>query len=74
LGFLYLGVVNTGLSYSLWFRGIKRLPTSILPMLGLLSPLVALLLGYLLLHQQLAILQLLGGALILSSVVLSKAR
>jgi probable blue pigment (indigoidine) exporter len=74
LGFLYLGVINTGLSYSLWFRGIERLPTSTLPMLGLLSPLVALLLGYLLLQQQLALLQLIGGAILLGSVLLSKVR
>jgi probable blue pigment (indigoidine) exporter len=74
MGFIYLGVINTGVSYSLWFRGIERLPTSKLPMLGLLSPLVALLLGYLLLQQQLALLQLVGGALLLGSVVLSKVR
>lgn len=74
LGFLYLGVINTGLSYSLWFRGIERLPTIMLPMLGLLSPLVALLLGYLLLQQQLVLMQLVGGALLLSSVVLSKVQ
>jgi probable blue pigment (indigoidine) exporter len=72
LGFLYLAVVNTGLSYSLWFRGVERLPTRLLPMLGLLSPLVALILGYFLLQQQLTLPQLLGGAVLLTSVVLSK--
>jgi probable blue pigment (indigoidine) exporter len=74
LGFLYLGVVNTGLSYCLWFRGIKHLPTSTVPILGLLSPLVALLLGYLLLQQGLTPLQLFGGALLLGCVVLSRVR
>jgi probable blue pigment (indigoidine) exporter len=74
LGFVYLGVVNTGLSYCLWFRGIERLPTSTVPMLGLLSPLVALLLGYLLLQQGLTPLQLVGGALLLGCMVLSRAR
>jgi probable blue pigment (indigoidine) exporter len=74
LGFLYLGMINTGLSYSLWFRGVDRLPTNTLPMLGLLGPVVALLLGYLLLHQQLTVLQLAGGALLLGSVVLSKLK
>jgi probable blue pigment (indigoidine) exporter len=72
LGFLYLGIVNTGLAYALWFRGIERLPTATLPMLGLLSPVVALLLGYVLLQQGLANPQLLGVAFVLGSVVLSR--
>jgi probable blue pigment (indigoidine) exporter len=56
----------------LWFRGIGRLPTKTMPMLGLLSPVVALLVGYVFLQQQLALLQLLGVVLVLGSVVLSK--
>lgn len=72
LGFLYLGIVNTGLAYTLWFRGIERLPTTTMPMLGLLSPVVALSLGYLLLQQQLALPQLLGAILVLGSVILSQ--
>jgi probable blue pigment (indigoidine) exporter len=72
LGFLYLAAMNTGLAYALWFRGIERLPATALPMLGLLSPVVALLLGYALLHQRLGLLQLLGVALVLGSVLLSQ--
>lgn len=72
LGFFYLGTINTGLAYTLWFRGIGRLPTTTLPMLGLLSPVVALSLGYILLQQQLATQQILGTTLVLSSVVLSQ--
>ena len=72
LGFLYLGTVNTGLAYALWFRGIGRLPTTTVPMLGLLSPVVALSSGYLLLQQELALPQLLGVMLVLGSVVLSQ--
>ena len=72
LSFLYLGTINTGLAYSLWFRGIERLPTTTLPMLGLLSPVVALSLGYILLQQQLALPQLLGTTLVLGSVVFSQ--
>jgi len=72
LGFLYLGTFNTGLAYALWFRGIGRLPTTTMPMLGLLSPVVAISLGYFLLQQQLALPQLLGAMLVLGSVVLSQ--
>lgn len=72
LGFLYLGIVNTGLAYILWFRGIDRLPTATLPMFGLLSPVIAFLLGHFLLQQRLTQVQLLGVAFVLGSVVLSR--
>jgi len=72
LGFLYLGIVNTGLAYVLWFRGIGHLPATTIPMLGLLSPVVALSLGYFLLHQGLALTQIVGATLVLGSVVLSQ--
>jgi probable blue pigment (indigoidine) exporter len=73
LGFLYLGAVNTGLAYCLWFRGIGRLPASTMPMLGLLSPIVAISLGYLLLQQHMMLPQIFGVSLVLGSVVLSQA-
>ncbi|MEX0659925.1 MAG: EamA family transporter [Egibacteraceae bacterium] len=48
-GFAWLSIVGTGLAYGLWFRGIIRLPASRLTFLGLLSPLVATGLGWLVL-------------------------
>ncbi|MEM7737814.1 MAG: EamA family transporter [Deinococcota bacterium] len=68
LGFSYLGVVGTGLAYTLWFRGIERIGVSV-SFLGLLSPLVATLVGYVVLEQHLSRWQLVGGTLILVSVV-----
>lgn len=68
IGYLYLGVIGTGLTYALWFWGIRRLPASAVSLLGLLSPIVATLLGYLLLHQSLTITQMIGGVLVLWSV------
>jgi probable blue pigment (indigoidine) exporter len=72
LGFVYLGVINTGLAYAVWFRGIERLPTTSLPLLGLLSPVMAVGIGYVALGQSLTWQQLIGVMLILSSVVLSQ--
>jgi probable blue pigment (indigoidine) exporter len=72
LGFIYLGVINTGLAYALWFRGIEGLPTTLLPLLGLLSPVMAVGVGYVALGQTLTWQQLIGVVLILSSVVLSQ--
>lgn len=72
LGFVYLATLNTGLAYTLWFRGIGRLHTTTIPMLGLLSPVVAMTIGYILLNQELAPPQIIGAIFILGSVVLSQ--
>lgn len=72
LGFLYLGLVGAALTYILWFRGIARLePTAVAP-LGLLSPVTAVILGWLVLAQHLTALQLAGIAVVLGSVWLAQ--
>ena len=67
-GFLYLGVVGTGVAYALWFHGIAKLGVSVI-FLSLLSPVVAALLGYFVLEQGFSLGQGVGVLLILSSVV-----
>ncbi|GLW59053.1 EamA family transporter [Kitasatospora phosalacinea] len=69
LGYLWLGLVGGLLTYALWFQGIGRLPVTGVAVLGLLSPLVAAVLGALLLDQTLGAVQLLGFALALASIV-----
>lgn len=69
-GFAWLSVVGTGLAYSLWFRGIVSLPASRLTFLGLLSPLVATGLGWLVLGQSLSPAQLGGATLVVLAVIL----
>ena len=71
-GFIYLGLIGTALAYALWFRGIQRLKTSAVAALGLLSPVVATLIGYLFLQQTLTPVQLLGVAVVLGSVLLGQ--
>jgi probable blue pigment (indigoidine) exporter len=68
-GFVYLGLVNTGLAYALWFRGIGRLRAAQLPFLGLLSPLVAVAAGWVILGQPLSGVQLAGALLVLASII-----
>ena len=68
--YAWLGIVGTGAAYAAWFRGIDRLPVSALTFLGLLSPLVATLLGWVALDQQLTVVQLAGVALVVAAVVL----
>jgi probable blue pigment (indigoidine) exporter len=72
IGYTYLSVIGSGLTYALWFRGIHRLPTAAVSILGLLSPLVATLLGYFLLQQGLTAVQLVGAVLVLGSVWLGQ--
>ncbi|MGD1932833.1 MAG: EamA family transporter [Leptolyngbyaceae cyanobacterium] len=50
-GFVYLGLIGTGLAYALWFRGIRRLKASAAAYLGLLSPVVASLISYVFLQE-----------------------
>ena len=69
LGFVYLGVVGTGLAYALWFRGIDKLKASAVSSLGLMSPVVATLIGFVFLHQTLTPIQLIGMAIVLMSVL-----
>ncbi|MBC1223775.1 EamA family transporter [Nostoc sp. UCD121] len=72
LGFVYLGLVGTGLAYMLWFRGIERLKATAVSSLGLMSPLVATLMGFLVLHQTLMPIQLIGAAIVLVSVLVGQ--
>jgi probable blue pigment (indigoidine) exporter len=72
IGYTYLSLIGTGLTYALWFRGLHRLPTAAVSILVLLSPLVATLLGYFLLQQGLTVVQLIGAALVLGSVWLGQ--
>ena len=68
-GFLYLGLIGGAATYLLWFRGLSRLEPGAVAPLGLLSPVTAVLLGWLVLSQDLTTPQLLGMALVLGSVV-----
>ncbi|GHA08760.1 ABC transporter permease [Streptomyces spiroverticillatus] len=74
LGYGYLTLIGAAVAYALWFRGIKALSPTEVTFLGLLSPLVATVLGWALLGQQLTPLQLLGGLLALAAVALAQLR
>lgn len=73
-GFAWLAVIGTGLAYANWFRGIAALPISASSFLGLLSPLVATVAGWLILDQTLTPLQLVGAVLVLAAVVAPQLR
>jgi probable blue pigment (indigoidine) exporter len=62
-GFTWLATGGTAVAYVLWFRGIARLPVGQVSLLGVLSPIVAVLSGWLVLGQRLTALQLVGFGL-----------
>ncbi|MFC3984261.1 EamA family transporter [Streptosporangium jomthongense] len=69
LGYLWLGLVGGLLAYALWFHGITVLPVTSVAVLALLSPLVAAVLGVVLLGQTLGPVQLAGFGLSLAAIV-----
>jgi probable blue pigment (indigoidine) exporter len=71
-GFAWLAVPGTLVAYAIWFRGVERLPVTAVSLLGLLSPLVATLLGWAVLGQTLTALQLAGFAVAVGAVVLGQ--
>lgn len=71
-GLIYLGVIGTGLAYLLWFRGIDRLKASAVSYLGLMSPVVATLIGFVWLQQTFTSIQLVGIGIIFTSILLGQ--
>ncbi|TDR80622.1 EamA family transporter [Paludibacterium purpuratum] len=69
LGYGYLSLFGALLAYLLWFRGLSRLSPVAVSSLGLLSPLTAVLLGWLLLGQSLSTFSLLGLCTVLAGVL-----
>ncbi|MFI7355388.1 EamA family transporter [Streptomyces avidinii] len=69
LGHLWLGLVCGLVTFVLWFQGVTTLPVTSAAVLGLLSPLVAALLGAVLLGQTLGPVPLVGFGLALAAIV-----
>lgn len=72
LGLIYLGLIGAALTYVVWLRGVAQLPPAAVSILGLLSPVTATLLGWLILGEALTPLQALGMAVVLGSVLLGQ--
>ena len=68
LGYLWLGSVGGLVAYTLWFRGIGKLPVAATALLALLSPLVAAAIGVAVLHESVTAIQ--GAGFLLTLVAL----
>lgn len=73
-GFVYLSLVGTAVAYALWFRGIQALPATDVTLLGLLSPVVATALGWLVLEQGLTARQGAGVLVVLAALLIGQRR
>ena len=68
LGLIWLGLFGAALTYFFWFRGIARLGPTSVTMLGFLSPVTAVFLGWAMLGQSLSLIQSIGTIIILASI------
>ncbi|MGC5614988.1 EamA family transporter [Georgenia sp. Z1491] len=67
-GYAWLGLVGGLIAYSLWFAGVRSRPVTATALLGLLSPLVAAVLGAAVVGERLTPVQLVGFALALAAL------
>ena len=71
-GLVYLVLISGILAYALWFWGLQHLAASSVTFLSLLNPIVAALLGWIVLSQRLNGWQIFGAVIVLISVVLGQ--
>lgn len=67
-GLAWLGLVGAAATYAIWFRGVARLEPGAVSMLGMMSPVTAVILGWVWLGQSLSAVQAVGAAIVLGSV------
>ena len=72
MGFIYLGLIGSAFTYLLWFRGLARIDPAVISTLGFLSPMIAVLLGWWVLGQDLSPAQITGVLIVLGSVWLGQ--
>jgi probable blue pigment (indigoidine) exporter len=73
-GYSYLALFGSAVAYALWFRGLRALSPTNVTFLGLLSPVVATTLGWLVVDQHLAPLQLAGGLIVLAALITAQLK
>ncbi|HYP49943.1 MAG TPA: EamA family transporter, partial [Pyrinomonadaceae bacterium] len=73
-GYLYLGLIGTGLAYAIWLRGVKHLNASTVTFLTLLSPISAMTIDFLVLDRTLTIIQIIGAVLVLGAIIAAQIK
>ncbi len=70
--FSTLGLIHTALAFSMYFSGLARLSGQEAAFLGYIDPMVAILVGCLILREPTTAIQLLGGAMILAFTLIAQ--
>ena len=70
--FSMLGLIHTALAFSMYFSGLTRLSGQEAAFLGYIDPMVAILVGCLILREPTTAIQLLGGAMILAFTLIAQ--
>ncbi|MGG1347094.1 EamA family transporter [Bacillus subtilis] len=71
---IFLGIVNTGIGFWLFFSGMEKLKGQSIAVLSYVDPFVAILISGLILQEQFTLLQIIGGVLLLGSTFASETR
>lgn len=71
---IFLGIVNTGIGFWLFFSGMENLKGQTIAMLSYVDPFVAILISGFILQEQFTLLQIIGGVLLLGSTFVSEMR
>lgn len=69
---LILGIVHTGIAYLLYFSSLQGLKGQTIAVLSYIDPVFAIIISAIILKEQLGVLQIIGGVLILGSSFLSE--
>lgn len=72
LGYAWIAIAGTGVAYVCWFTGLQHLPAAVVSLIGLLNPVVATVLGVVVMHEVFGPMQALGTGLVLASVLLGQ--
>lgn len=72
IGFLWIGVVGTGVAQWVWFRGLTRMPAGSVSLIGLINPVVGTLLGVVIAAEVFGPTQALGMTLVLGGVLIGQ--
>lgn len=67
-GLTWLGLIGAAATYAIWFRGVARIEPGAVSMLGMMSPVTAVLLGWVVLGQSMSPVQGFGALIVLGSV------
>ncbi|WP_338449455.1 DMT family transporter [Niallia oryzisoli] len=71
---ILLGIVNTGIGFWLFFSGMQKLKGQSIALLSYVDPFVAILISGVILQEQMTMIQVLGGTLLLGSTFVSETK